>query len=102
MVRMFTLYHCIQSGSGATQTPSQVVQAALFHGVKRGREADNSPPSTAEVKNAWMYTTTSHTCSWRCAQFSMETVLPETLHLRHSLWKNVSIRIVTMQLIKSI
>jgi hypothetical protein len=30
---------------------------ALFSWVKRsGREADHSPPSTAEVKNAWSYT----------------------------------------------
>jgi hypothetical protein len=30
-----------------------------FPGVKRpGRETDNSPPSSAEVKNAWSYTST--------------------------------------------
>jgi hypothetical protein len=30
-----------------------------FPGVKRsGREADQSPPSSAEVKNAWSYTST--------------------------------------------
>jgi len=30
---------------------------ALSLGVKRpGREADHSPPSSAEVKNAWSYT----------------------------------------------
>jgi hypothetical protein len=32
---------------------------ALSLGVKRpGREADHSPPSNAEVKNAWSYTST--------------------------------------------
>jgi len=32
---------------------------ALFLGVKRpGHEADHSPPSSAEVKNAWSYTST--------------------------------------------
>jgi hypothetical protein len=32
---------------------------ALFLGVKRpGREADHSPPSSAEVKNGWSYTST--------------------------------------------
>jgi hypothetical protein len=35
------------------------VPAALSLGVKRpGREADHSPPSSAEVKNAWNYTST--------------------------------------------
>jgi len=35
--------------------------------VKRpGREADHSPPSNAEVKNAWSYTSTpTNTSSWR-------------------------------------
>jgi hypothetical protein len=33
--------------------------SALSLGVKRsGREADHSPPSRAEVKNAWRYTST--------------------------------------------
>jgi len=42
---------------------------ALSPGVKRpGREADHSPPSSAEVKNAWIYTSTTHTSSWRGAQ----------------------------------
>jgi hypothetical protein len=31
-----------------------------FSAVKRpGREADNSPPSSAKVKSAWSYTSTS-------------------------------------------
>jgi hypothetical protein len=35
---------------GATQPPIQWVPGALFLGVKRpGREADHSPPSSAEV-----------------------------------------------------
>jgi hypothetical protein len=34
-------------------------QGYLPSGVKRpGREADHSPPSSAEVKNAWSYTST--------------------------------------------
>jgi hypothetical protein len=41
---------------GTTQPPIQQVPGALFLGVKRpGREADHSPPSSAEVKNAWSY-----------------------------------------------
>jgi len=44
---------------GPTQPPIQWVRGALFLGVKRpGREADHSPPSSAEVKNAWSYTST--------------------------------------------
>jgi hypothetical protein len=42
---------------GPIQPPMQWVPAALTPGVKRpGREADHSPPSSAEVKNAWRYT----------------------------------------------
>jgi hypothetical protein len=44
---------------GLTQPPIQWVTGALSLGVKRQRrEADHSPPSTAEVKNAWSYTST--------------------------------------------
>jgi hypothetical protein len=36
--------------------------------VKRlGREADHSPPASAEVKKMWTYTSTPHTLSWRGA-----------------------------------
>jgi hypothetical protein len=35
-----------------------------------GREADNSSPSSAEVKNAWnLYIRSTSTPSWRGAQF---------------------------------
>jgi hypothetical protein len=41
---------------GSTQPPIQWVPGALSLGVKRpGREADHSPPSSAEVKNTWNY-----------------------------------------------
>jgi hypothetical protein len=41
-----------------TQPPIQWEPGA-FPGIKRpGREADHSPPSNAEVKNAWSYTST--------------------------------------------
>jgi hypothetical protein len=44
---------------GPTQPPIQWVPGALFLGVKRPvREADHSPPPSAEVKNAWSYTST--------------------------------------------
>jgi hypothetical protein len=41
-----------------TQPPVQLI-SALSPGLKRpGREADFPPPSNAEVKNAWSYTST--------------------------------------------
>jgi hypothetical protein len=55
----FSLHHRVQKGSGAHQTPIQWVQRAPSLGIKRPeREADHSPPSSAEVKNAWSYTST--------------------------------------------
>jgi hypothetical protein len=42
-----------------TQPPLQGVPESLSLGVKRpGREADHSLPSSAEIKNAWSYTST--------------------------------------------
>jgi hypothetical protein len=45
---------------GPTQPPPmQWVPVALPPGVKRqGREADHSPPASAEVKKMWIYTST--------------------------------------------
>jgi hypothetical protein len=44
---------------GPTQPPIQWVPGALSLGVKRqGREADHSPPSSAEVKSTWSYNST--------------------------------------------
>jgi hypothetical protein len=41
---------------GPTQPPIQWVPEAHFLGVKwPGSEADHSPPSSAEIKNAWRY-----------------------------------------------
>jgi hypothetical protein len=50
---------------GPTQPPIRWVPGALSPEVKRpGREADHSPPSSVEVKNAWRYTSTPNTSSW--------------------------------------
>jgi hypothetical protein len=35
--------------------------------MRPGREADHSPPTSAEVKKMWIYTSTPHTSSWRSA-----------------------------------
>jgi hypothetical protein len=48
-----------RTAMGPTQPPTQWVAGALSLGVKwPGREADHSPPSSAEIKNAWSYTST--------------------------------------------
>jgi hypothetical protein len=42
-----------------TQPPIQCVSGDLSLGVERqGREADHSPPTSAEVKKTWIYTST--------------------------------------------
>jgi hypothetical protein len=41
------------------QPPIQWLPGALSLGVKRqGREADHSPPASADVKKMWIYTST--------------------------------------------
>jgi hypothetical protein len=45
-----------KSTLGPTQPPIQCEPGALSPEIKRlGREADHSPPSSAEVKNSWSY-----------------------------------------------
>jgi hypothetical protein len=52
----FSLYHRVQWGP---PTSYPMGTGALSLGMKRpGREADDSPPSSAEIKNAWSYTST--------------------------------------------
>jgi hypothetical protein len=56
---IFLITTAFRSALGPTQ-PIQWIPGDLSLGVKLpGREADNSPPSTAEVKNTWRYTSTS-------------------------------------------
>jgi hypothetical protein len=48
--------------------PIQWEPGPLSPGVKQpGREADNSPPTSVDVKNIWIYTSTPHTPSWHSA-----------------------------------
>jgi hypothetical protein len=55
----FSLLHIVQTGLEATQPPIQWVPGARSPGVKRqGREADHSPPASAEIKKMWIYTST--------------------------------------------
>jgi hypothetical protein len=53
----FSLHCHIQNGSGAHPASYPMGTKGFSLGVKRpGREADHSPPSSAEVKNDWSYT----------------------------------------------
>jgi hypothetical protein len=55
----FSLHHHVQNGSGAHPDSYSMGTRGFSLGVKRpGREADHSPPSSAEVKYAWSYTST--------------------------------------------
>jgi hypothetical protein len=53
----FSLHHRLHTGSGAHPASYTMNTRGSFSGVKRpGREAYRPPPSSAEVKNAWSYT----------------------------------------------
>jgi len=55
----FSLYHRVQNCSGAHPVSYSMGTGGSFPGVKRpGREADQSPPTSAEVKSAGNYTST--------------------------------------------
>jgi hypothetical protein len=58
-LRIFLFATVSRPALGFTQPLTQCVPGALSLGVKwPGREADHSPPSSAEVKNEWSYTST--------------------------------------------
>jgi hypothetical protein len=55
----FSPHHRVQTGSGVHPASYPMVTRDYFLGVKQPRrEADHSPPSSAEVKNVWIYTST--------------------------------------------
>jgi hypothetical protein len=55
-VRNLLFYTSSRPALASTQPPIQWVPRALSPGVKReGREADHSPPTSAEVKKMWIY-----------------------------------------------
>jgi hypothetical protein len=61
-----------------TQPLFKLLLGALSPGVKRSRrEPDYSFPTSADVKNTWIYTSTS---SWRIAYLSTETTSFCTCH----------------------
>jgi hypothetical protein len=77
----FSLLHVVQTDSGAYPSSYTTCTEGAFLGgrVKRpGREADNSPPTSAEVKKTGIYIyidihefiytySLPHTSSWRSA-----------------------------------
>jgi hypothetical protein len=67
--RNCSLLHSFQTGSGAHLASYITGTGELFHaGVKRsGREAENSPPPSAEVKNDGAMPPLPLTASWRGA-----------------------------------
>jgi hypothetical protein len=56
LLKIFSFIHCVQTASGAH--PVSYPMAYSLGVNLPGREADHSPPSSAEVKNAWSYTST--------------------------------------------
>jgi hypothetical protein len=65
----FSLHHRVQTGSGTHPASYPMGNRGSFPGVERPwREADHSPPPSAEVKNAWSSSSTPNTPSWRGAQ----------------------------------
>jgi hypothetical protein len=55
--RNFSPHHRVQTGPGAHPASYPMGTTGSFPGVKLPvRESDHSPPSSAEVKNAWSYT----------------------------------------------
>jgi hypothetical protein len=59
----FSLHYCVQNGSGAHPASYPIGTRGSFpKGKVARREADHSPPSSAEVKNAWSYTSIPLIC----------------------------------------
>jgi hypothetical protein len=59
MVKNFLFSMSSRPALGTIQPPIEWVPRALSLGVKRqGLEANNSPPTIAEVKKTWIYTST--------------------------------------------
>jgi flagellar basal body-associated protein FliL len=58
----FSLHHRVQKGSEAHPAYSMGTGGSFPGARAAGRETDHSPPSSAEVKNAWSYTITPPIC----------------------------------------
>jgi hypothetical protein len=66
----FSIHHRVHIGSGACPVSCPIVTRGSSRGVKRpDREADHSPPTSVEIKNAWNYSSAPpNTPSGRGAQ----------------------------------
>jgi hypothetical protein len=63
--KRFSVFHSVQTGSGTHPASYTMFTWALSMGVKwPGREADHSPPSSAEVKNGGAIPPLPHKSSW--------------------------------------
>jgi hypothetical protein len=73
----FSLHHRVQTGSEAHPASYPLGIRVSFPGVKRpGREADNLPPSSAEVKVCVeLYLHSPYTPSWRGGK-TLSLILP--------------------------
>jgi hypothetical protein len=58
--------HVVQTESEIHPTSYLMGTGGLWVKLQR-RESDHSPPTSAEVKKIWIYTSTPHTPSWRSA-----------------------------------
>jgi hypothetical protein len=57
--RVKNILHVAQTGSGVHPTSQPMDNSGTSPGIKRpGREADHSPPASAEVKKMLIYTST--------------------------------------------
>jgi hypothetical protein len=63
-----SVHHFVQTGSEVHPTSYLMGTGGFSPGVKRSvREAEHSPPASAEVMKMWAYTYTTHRPSWRSA-----------------------------------
>jgi hypothetical protein len=70
----FSLLHIVQTGSEAHPVAYPLGTGGSSPELQRPeREADHSPPTSAEVKNSWSYTSTSLNPSWREESFTLYT-----------------------------
>jgi hypothetical protein len=59
IIIIISLLRIFQTGSGVQQTSYPMGNGGFSPTVNRpGREADHSPPASAEVKKMWIYTST--------------------------------------------
>jgi len=64
-VRIFLFATVSRPAVGSTQPRSQWLAVFFLWGKRPGREADHSPPSSAEIKMRGVTPPLPHTFSWR-------------------------------------